>query len=71
MAPRCPSSVALYGKGIVEWPISSLKEELKCAKVRLEMTLTQSKDPVVRRVHPQLTQGGNGNQNKCLSSICT
>ena len=33
--PRCLSIVALYGKGIVELPISSLTEEFKCAKVRL------------------------------------
>ena len=50
--PRCLSSVAMYGKGIVELPISSLTEEFNCAKVRLEMTLTQSKDPEVRRVAP-------------------
>ena len=31
--PRCLSSVAMYGKGIVELPISSLTEEFKCAKV--------------------------------------
>jgi hypothetical protein len=55
--PRCLSSVALYGKGIVELPISNLTEEFKCAKVRLEMTLTQSKDPVVRRVAPTVNAG--------------
>ena len=68
--PRCLSSIALYGKGIVALPISSLTEELKCAKVRQEITLSRSKDRVVRRVAPtQLTQGGNGNQNKRFSKL--
>ena len=56
-APRCLSSVALYGKGMLELPVSSLTEEYKCAKVRLEMTLTQSKDPVVRGAAPTVKTG--------------
>ena len=37
--PRCISSIGFYGKGVLELPISSLSEEYKCAKVRLEMML--------------------------------
>ena len=36
-APNCLSSVELYGKGIVQMPVSSLIEEFKCTKVRTEM----------------------------------
>ena len=34
--PRCLSGAALYGKGILELPVSSLTEEFKCTKVRLD-----------------------------------
>ena len=39
--PRCLSSIRLYGKGKLHLPISSLAEEYKCAKVRLEMMLLE------------------------------
>lgn len=48
------------GKGILELPISHLTEEFKCAKVRLEMPLTQSKDPVVKSVAPTVKSGRMG-----------
>ena len=44
--PHCLITVALYGKGILELPMTSLME-FKCAKTSLEITLSQSKDPVV------------------------
>lgn len=55
--PRCMSSVGLYSNGALSLPISSLMEEYKCAKVRLEMTLTESKDPLVRGAAPTLKTG--------------
>ncbi|TWW81790.1 hypothetical protein D4764_01G0016050 [Takifugu flavidus] len=33
---------SLYGKGVLELPITSLTEEYKCSKVRLQMTLKDS-----------------------------
>lgn len=39
--------------------MSSLTEEFKCAKARLEMTLTQSKDPVLKSVAPTVKSGRN------------
>lgn len=39
--PRCLSSIGLYGKGMLDLPISSLSVEYKCAKVRLEMMLLE------------------------------
>ena len=54
--PHCLRSAALYGKDILELPLSSLAEEFKCAMARLKMTLTQSKDPVVKSVVLQLTE---------------
>ncbi|XP_060929417.1 uncharacterized protein LOC133003646 [Limanda limanda] len=55
--PRCLSSIGLYGKGVVELPISSLAEEYKCAKVRLEMMLLDSSDPFVAQAAPILATG--------------
>ncbi|KAK2857716.1 hypothetical protein Q7C36_005635 [Tachysurus vachellii] len=43
--PRCLSSIGFYGKGMLHLPISSLVEEYKCAKVRLEMMLLDLSDP--------------------------
>ncbi|TWW73490.1 hypothetical protein D4764_15G0008840 [Takifugu flavidus] len=39
--PRCLSSIGLYGSGVLSLPVLSLVEEYKCAKARLEMTLTE------------------------------
>lgn len=39
--PRCITNSALYEKGVLELPVSSLMEEFKCSKVRLEMTLME------------------------------
>ena len=44
--PMCPSSIGLYGKGMVQLPISSLAEEYKCAKVRLTLTHSEEVDPI-------------------------
>lgn len=55
--PKCFSSVGLYSDGDLSLPISSLVEEFKCAKVRLEMSLTDSRDPVVRGAPPTLATG--------------
>ncbi len=55
--PRCLSSIWLYGNGALSLPISSLVEEYKCSKVRLEMTLTESRDPFVRGAAPSLATG--------------
>ena len=57
LPPRPLSSIGLYGKGILELPISSLTEEYKCAKGRLEMMLTESVDLVVAQVVPILMTG--------------
>ena len=45
--PRCLSSVALYGQGLLQLPLSSLTQEFKCTKVRLGMTLAETKDTVI------------------------
>ncbi|KAK0148024.1 hypothetical protein N1851_012273 [Merluccius polli] len=55
--PRCLSSIGLYGNGALSLPISSLVEEYKCSKARLEMTLTESRDPVVTGAAPTLATG--------------
>lgn len=55
--PRCLSSIGLYGNGALSLPISSLVEEYKCAKTRVEMTLTESRDPCVRDAAPNLATG--------------
>ena len=42
--PRCLSTVALCGKGILQLLVSSLVEEFKCTDVRTELLLAGSKD---------------------------
>ena len=59
--PRCLSTVALYGKGILQLPVSSLVEEFKCTKVRTELLLAGSKDVVVSKVVPNPTKGRKWN----------
>ena len=59
--PRCLSTVALYGKGILQLPITSLVEEFKCTKVRTELLLSGSKDAVVSKVVPNPIKGRKWN----------
>ena len=59
--PRCLTSVALYGRGTLSLPISSITEEYKSAKVRLNMTLSESQDKAVREAQPQLRTGRKWN----------
>ncbi len=55
--PRCLSNIGLYGNGALSLPISSLVEEYKCAKTRLEMMLKESRDPCIRDAAPTLATG--------------
>ena len=59
--PRCLSTVSLYGKGILQLPVSSLVEEFKCTKVRTELLLAGSKAVVVSKVVPNPTKGRKWN----------
>ncbi|KAJ8409026.1 hypothetical protein AAFF_G00240470 [Aldrovandia affinis] len=58
--PRCLSNIGLYGHGALELPVSSLTEEYKCTKVRLNMTLTESQDGMIQRLPPDWQLGGSG-----------
>ncbi|KAL6484312.1 hypothetical protein MHYP_G00063570 [Metynnis hypsauchen] len=55
--PRCLTTIGLYGDGVLKLPLTSLTEEFKCAKTRLQMTLNESQDPVVRENAPTLATG--------------
>ena len=55
--PRCLITIGLYGDAVMELPLTSLSEEFKCAKTRLQMTLNKSKDLVVRNNAPTLATG--------------
>ena len=55
--PRCLSNNNLYGHSALELPVSSLTEEFKCTKVRLNMTLTDSQDDMIRAAAPRLVTG--------------
>ena len=48
--------MALYGKGILQLPVSSLVEEFKCTKIRTELLLAGSKGVVVSKVVPNPTK---------------
>lgn len=54
---KCLNSVELYSDGMLSLPIPGLVEEFKCAKVRLEMSCTDSWDPMVRGAAPTLATG--------------
>ncbi|KAJ7991222.1 hypothetical protein DPEC_G00295080 [Dallia pectoralis] len=58
---RCFTNIGLYGRGILEIPVSSLAEEFKCSKVKLEMTLTESRDPCVSGTASTLVTGRKWN----------
>lgn len=55
--PRCLTNISLYGKGVLELPITSLIDEYKCSKVRLLMTLKDSKDQITSNAAPALVTG--------------
>ena len=55
--PRCLSKIGLYGHDALELPVSSLTEEFKCAKMRLNMSLTESQDGAIRMASPRLATG--------------
>ena len=55
--PCCLSNIGLYGHGALELPVSSLTEEFKCTKLRLNMTLTESQDDTIRVAAPRLATG--------------
>lgn len=53
----CFSSVSKYEQGLLQLPLSILTEEFKCTKVRLEMTLTESKETAIQAAGPTLVTG--------------
>lgn len=55
--PRCLTNIGLYGKGVLELPLTSLTEEYKCSKVRLQMTLRDSRDKTISAGAPPLVTG--------------
>ncbi len=55
--PRCLTNISLYGKGVLELPITSLTEEYKCSKVRLQMTLKDSRDQTISNAVSLLLTG--------------
>ncbi|KAK0146192.1 Retrovirus-related Pol polyprotein from type-2 retrotransposable element R2DM [Merluccius polli] len=55
--PQCLTTISLYGDGVLKLPLTSLTEEFKCAKTRVQMTLHESRDPVVSNNAPNLATG--------------
>ncbi|XP_076879265.1 uncharacterized protein LOC143527830 [Brachyhypopomus gauderio] len=55
--PHCLSSVAWFGRGVLELPLTSLVEEFKCAKVGREMLLMGSKDALIKAAAPVTRTG--------------
>lgn len=53
----CLTTIGLYGDGVLKLPITSLTEGFKCTKARLQMTLNESKDIVVKENAPTLATG--------------
>ena len=61
-------AVALSGKGLLELRMTSLVEEFKCAKTSLEMTLLQSKGPLVKNTTSMVK---NREESTRSGSLCT
>lgn len=51
-ASNTPKHTGLYGSGLLSLPISSLVEEYKCARAKLEITLTESQVSTIISVAP-------------------
>lgn len=64
--PRCLTSIGLYGNGALSLPISRLMEECKCAKVRWDTLLKESRDTVVRYASPNLVTGRKWNPARAV-----
>ena len=64
--PRCVSTVALYGKRMLDLPMTSLVEEFKCGETSLEMTLSQSKDPAVKNTAQMVKTGKKWNPREAV-----
>ncbi|XP_078458809.1 uncharacterized protein LOC144723905 [Lampetra planeri] len=64
--PRCLTTIDLYGDGVLKLPLTSLTEEFKCAKTRLQMTLNESRDPVVSNNAPTLATGRKWRPGKAV-----
>ena len=52
--PCCPRTVVLFGKRILELPMTSLVEEFKCANTSLEMILCQCMDQAGKNTAPTM-----------------
>lgn len=55
--PLCLNNVGLYGQGAFELPLISLEKEFKCSKERMEMTIAEPQDAVIRNAGPSLGGG--------------
>jgi hypothetical protein len=64
--PRCLTTIGLYGDGVLKLPLTSLTEEFKCVKTRLQMTLNESQDPVVSNNAPTLATGRKWRPGKAV-----
>jgi len=68
--PHCLSRVGLYNKGVLQLPVSALTKEFKCAKVRLEITLVESRDKCVREAAPVLKTSRKMSAKKSVGKGC-
>lgn len=55
--PQCLSSIARCGQQLLQLPLSSLTEEFKCTKARLEITLAESKHTMIQAAAQTLSTG--------------
>jgi len=64
--PHCLSRLGLYSKRILQLPVSALTEEFECARVRLEITLVESRNKCVREAAPVLKTGRKWSAKKSV-----
>lgn len=65
--PPCFSKIGLYtNSGSLQLPLSSLVEEFKVGKVRLQMMMNDSNDEFVREAHPAVKAGTKWSVTKTI-----
>ncbi len=67
----CLTTISLYGDGVLKLPLASLTEEFKCAKTRLQMTLSKSRDLAVSTNMPTLATGCKWTPAKAVEEATT
>ena len=59
----------MYGNRALELTITSLTEEYKCSKVRLDMTLTETQDATIWAAAPRVAAGRKWDASEVVQQV--